>query len=95
MDGFGSICTKVSQIALCLISRATNLLPLIPLYQINPDYYLCDKVLIAGKVEERWSEMVSAEKDDMVGNAVELQAINLLTCQEAHQPPYKACPLIQ
>jgi hypothetical protein len=44
---------------------------------------LCDKVLIAGKVDERWSEMVSAEKDDMVGNAVELQAINQLTCQEA------------
>ncbi len=52
-------------------------------------------MLIAGKVEERWSEMVSAEKDDMVGTAVELQAIHLLTCQEAHRQPEKVCPLIQ
>jgi hypothetical protein len=39
-------------------------------------------VLIAGKVEERKSEMVSAGKGDMVGTSVELQTINLLTGQE-------------
>jgi hypothetical protein len=51
-------------------------------------------VLIAGKVEERWSEMVSAENEDMVGTVVELQAIDLLTCQEARQQPHEACPQI-
>jgi hypothetical protein len=40
-------------------------------------------VLVAGKVEERKSETVSAEKDDMVGTVVELQPIDVLTCQEA------------
>ncbi len=52
-------------------------------------------MLIAGKVEERWSEMVSAEKDDIIGTAIELQAIHLLTFQEEHRQPHKACPLIQ
>ncbi len=35
-------------------------------------------MLIAGKVEEKQSETVSAGKDDMVGTVVELQAIDLL-----------------
>jgi hypothetical protein len=38
--------------------------------------------------------MVSAEKEDMVGTVVELQAIDLLTYQEAHQQPREACPQI-
>jgi hypothetical protein len=38
--------------------------------------------------------MVSSEKEDMVGTAVELQAIDLLTCQEARRQPHEACPRI-
>ncbi len=41
-------------------------------------------MLVAGNVEERKSETVSAEKDDMVGTVLELQPINLLSCQEAY-----------
>jgi hypothetical protein len=43
------------------------LILLIQLSQINPDYQLSDKVVVAGDVEETWSEKVAAEKEDKVG----------------------------
>ncbi len=50
------------------------------------------QVLMAGKVEKRWSKRVSAEKEDMVGTVVELPPIDLLGCREAHWQPHEAYP---
>lgn len=65
-------------------------LHLIKLSQLNPDYQLSDKV-VDGEVEERQSETVAAEKDDMVRIGVEQQAIGLLACHETCLQHHEAC----